>query len=475
MSISAWRGEFDEFLAAWDLAATRPLANFLHFQLAELRERPVIAHLAEHQFLPRFGFPLGVLQLRIDVDRADGNSWALDRSGALALREYAPGARVLAGGWQITSRGLVKHWVGEDEQALGAQRRMLTCSEEHSYLSTGVALHDECPYCGAAPSGSGNQVIRVARGFKTAAWDPPRRARGTELVGTIKVVPPAIGHAMSGEHTDVEIESVPGLRAIHLEGAQLITLNAGEHGSGFHICYRCGYAGSELTRAATGAQNLPPAAQDHSPLWMRRRSQACWTQGALSSFARNRVLLHEETTDALVLDFRGWSADLRAERGALLAWAAGLPHAVGQTLDLDAGDVAASLYPFSDGVGIILHDTAAGGAGHVSELLRGSVARDVLEALRARLYVDDAHNARCMQGCLSCVLSYEAQHLVEVGLDRPRGLALLDALLSGGAITTLEPSPVPADETPTPQRDAEERIARAAARRRGRSRRRSAG
>ena len=65
--------------------------------------------------------------------------------------------------------------------------------------------------------------------------------------------------------------------------------------------------------------------------------------------------------------------------------------------------------------------------------VRGSVARDVLEALRARLYVDDAHNARCIQGCLSCVLSYGAQHLVGVGLDRPRGLALLDALLSGGA------------------------------------------
>ena len=474
-STTAWRGEFDEFLAAWDLAAAGPLANFLHFQLTELRERPVIAHLAEQQFLPRFGFPLGVLQLRIDTGRTDGDSWALDRSGALALREYAPGAKVLAGGRQITSRGLVKHWVGEDEQALGAQRRLLTCSEEHSYLSTGVALHDECPYCGAAPSGSGNQVIRVARGFKTAAWDPPRRARGTELVGTIEVVPPAIGHAMSGERTDVEIESVPGLRATHLEGAQLITLNAGEHGFGFHICYRCGYADSELTRAATGAQNLPTAARDHSPLWMRRRGHACWTQGALSSFARNRVLLHEETTDALVLDFRGWGVDLRAERGALLAWAAGLPHAIGQTLDLDAGDVAAAPYPFSDGVGIILHDTAAGGAGHVSELLRGSVARDVLEALRARLYVDDAHNARCIQGCLSCVLSYGAQHLVGVGLDRPRGLALLDALLSGGGVTVPEPMPVPADGSPAPQRDAEERVARAAARRRGRSRRRSAG
>ncbi len=473
-SIAAWSGEFDEFRTAWDLAETRPLANFLHFQIAELRERPVIAHLAEHQFLPRFGFPLGVLQLRIDVDRTDGDSWALDRSGALALREYAPGAKVLAGGRQITSRGLVKHWVGEDEQSLGAQRRMLTCSEGHSYLSTGVALHDECPYCGAAPSGSGNHVIRVARGFKTAAWDPPRRARGTELVGTIEVVPPAIGHTMSGESRDIEIESVPGLRAVQLEGAQLITLNAGEHGFGFHICYRCGYAGSERTRAATGAQNLPPAARDHSPLWMRRRGRACWTEGQLSSFARNRVLMHEETTDALVLDFRGWGVDLRAERGALLAWAAGLPHAIGQTLDLDAGDVAASPYPFSDGVGIILRDTAAGGAGHVSELLRGSVARDVLEALAARLYVDEAHNSHCIQGCLSCVLSYEVQYLVDGGLDRPRGLALVKALLAGDSVTTPEPSVATAVGTATPQGNADERLARAMARRRGRSSRRGA-
>ena len=100
------------------------------------------------------------------------------------------------------------------------------------------------------------------------------------------------------------------------------------------------------------------------------------------------------------------------------------------------------------------------------------MARDVLEALRARLYVDDAHNARCMQGCLSCVLSYEAQHLVEVGLDRPRGLALLDASLAGDSVTAPEISPAPADGTPTPQRDAEERFARAAVRRRERSRRR---
>ena len=472
-SITAWRGEFDDFLAAWGQAQHKPLANFLHFQLAELRERTVISHLAEHQFLPRFGFPLGVLQLRVDSDRDSDGRWALDRSGALALREYAPGAKVLVGGRQVTSRGLVKHWVGEDEQALGAQRRMLTCSQGHSYLSTDVALYDMCPYCGAEPSGAGNQVIRVARGFKTAAWDPPRRARGTELVGTIEVVPPVMGHAMSGDQTRFDIESVPGLRALHLEGARLISLNAGDDGFGFHICYRCGYAGSERARGEAGARNLPPAARDHSPLWMRRRNRACWTQGELSSFARNRILMHEETTDALVLDVRGWGADLRLEPGALLAWTAGLPHAVGKTLDLDAGDVAAARYPMSDGMGIIIRDTAAGGAGHVSELLRGSVLRDALEALRDRLYVDAAHDGRCRSGCLSCVLSYEAQHLVEAGLNRRRGLELLDALLSGSVPG--DPVPAPTTERGTaPELDSDERIARAASRRQRRSRRRAA-
>lgn len=468
-AIAEWREELNAFLAAWEQADGRPLANFLHFQLEELRNRQVISHLADRQFLPRFGFPLGVLQLRVDDGRTESGHWNLGRSGALALREYAPGAKVLVGGRQITSRGVVKDWVGEDEQALGAQRRMLTCSEGHVYLSTGVVLHEECPYCGAAAGGSGYEVLRVARGFRTAAWDPPRRARGSEIVGAVEVVPPPIEHAMSGDRTDVEIDSVPGVRLTHLEGAQLITLNAGEQGFGFHICYRCGYAGSERTRSAIGAHDLPGPAQYHSPLWMLRQGVSCWKPGTLAPFARNRVLLHDETTDALLLDFRNWGFDLRAEPGAWLAWTAGLPHAVGRILDLDAGDVAALPYPLSGGMGILLYDVAAGGAGHVSELLQGSVIRDVLDALRERLFVDEAHNARCMHGCLSCVLSYEAQRFAGTNLDRRRGVELLDALLTSSKTATPSSSPTMNGDG-LRVASVSERLANAAARRQRRSR-----
>lgn len=429
-AVQIWRDEYQSFLDAWEDASDRVQANFVHFQLEELNNRDVIGFLAEHQFLPRFGFPLGVLQLRVD-DRQSDSGWQLARSGALALREYAPGAKVLVSGRQVTSRGLVKTWVSEGEQTLGALRVLLQCNRGHSYLATPVDRQEDCPFCGAPPTGSGADVIEVSRGFRTAAWDPPRRARTSELVGETEVVPPGIEEDVSGASFNFDVPDVPGLQGRYLEGAELLTLNKGEEGHGFHICYRCGYAGAERKGNARGGRDLPAQAESHPPLWMNRRGRPCWRQGTLSSFARNQVLLHREATDLLVLDFRECGIDLGADWMAARAWAAGLPHAIGETLNIDANDIASALYPFRDGMGILLYDTASGGAGHVAELQRRGLLREVLTALRQRLFVNEAHHARCSHGCLECVLSFGAQRLFHDGLNRPRGLALLDALRAG--------------------------------------------
>lgn len=426
-----WRDEYETFLDAWKGASDRPQANFIHFQLEELNSRDVIGFLAEHQFLPRFGFPLGVLQLRVD-DRHSDSGWHLARSGALALREYAPGAKVLVGGRQVTSRGLVKTWTNEGEQALGAHRVLLQCNSGHSYLATPTGRQEDCPFCGALPTGSGADVIEVSRGFRTAAWDPPRRARTTEIVGETEVVPPGIEEDVSGASLSFDVPDVPGLQGRFLEGAELLTLNKGEEGHGFYICYTCGYSGAERKRNARGGRDLPAEANSHPPLWMNRRGGPCWRQGTSSSFARNQVLLHREATDLLVLDFRNCGINLGGDWMAARAWAAGFPHAIGETLNIDASDIAAALYPFRDGLGILLYDTASGGAGHVAELQRSGLLLQVLRALRQRLFVNEAHHSHCSHGCLECILSFGVQRLFHEGLNRPRGLELLDSLLSGG-------------------------------------------
>ena len=468
LAMQIWRHEYQTFLDEWMDAIERPQANFIHFQLEELNNRDVIGLLAEHQFLPRFGFPLGVLQLRVD-DRQSDSGWQLARSGALALREYAPGAKVLVGGRQVTSRGLVKTWVDQGAQALGALRVLFQCNNGHSYLAAPVGREEDCPFCGAPPTGSGADVIEVSRGFRTAAWDPPRRARTTELVGETEVVPPGIEEDVSGASFNFNVPDLPGLQGRYLEGAELLTLNKGEEGHGFHICYRCGYAGAERKSSTRGRLELPTHAESHPPLWMNRRGRPCWKQDTTSSFARNQVLLHREATDLLVLDFQNCGIDLGADWMATRAWAAGLPHAIGETLNIDASDVASTLYPFRDGMGILLYDTASGGAGHVAELQRGSLLFEVLTALRQRLFVDEAHHARCLQGCLECVLSFGAQRLFGDGLNRPRGLVLLDALLSGSPVQGPRRNRAPAEREPRQEvsvLSSAERIARARERKR---------
>ncbi len=454
-ALEEWHRDYEAFRHMWletsadssDLETTRRVANFAYYQIKELCDRNVIEELANHRFLPRFGFPIGVLQLRVDDDRTSRSRrrrvqpWRLQRAGLIGLREYAPGCTVLAGGWRIMSRGLVKHWNGNDEQSLGAQRRLVTCVNGHDYL-TAASQEALCPYCAAAPNpGTGFQVLTVHNGFRTAAWDPPRRARGAEAFEFHETDPPFIDQTMSGEGKEVRLRTTQDITATYYESARILALNKGKAGHGFHICYRCGYAESESKPKATALPELPQQSRKHAPLWMRRRTKACDPSGN-PPFARKQVLLHEEITEALTLDFGGWSSLLLHEPETLNTWVAGLPHAVAETLDIDTSAVAAVPYPFFKGSGILLYDTAPGGAGHVREMLSDYLMTTVLKTLRNRLFIDEDHHRTCRRGCLSCILDYGAAH-ASVPIDRRLGLQRLDAMLDGLPVPTEEPNPTP--------------------------------
>jgi Lhr-like helicase len=83
------------------------------YQLKAQLCRTVIEALAEEQFLPRFGFPIGVHRLVVKVPSpganrgrpglVDDDSLKLERSALLSLSEYVPGSRLLAGGKVVTS------------------------------------------------------------------------------------------------------------------------------------------------------------------------------------------------------------------------------------------------------------------------------------------------------------------------------------------------------------------------------------
>lgn len=71
-----------------------------------------IEALADGQYLPRYGFPVGLQRLAVwtpDAKRPQSvreeDRYRLERSGMLALREYAPGATLVVGGNVVRCRG----------------------------------------------------------------------------------------------------------------------------------------------------------------------------------------------------------------------------------------------------------------------------------------------------------------------------------------------------------------------------------
>jgi len=118
-AIENWRKDYDYLLSAWYGADQKAQANAIRYQLTALYDITLIEGLADHQFLPHYGFPIGVHKLRViapDSDHPgrvrDEDQYRLERGSLLALREYVPGSQLLVGGKQVTSHGLLKHWSG---------------------------------------------------------------------------------------------------------------------------------------------------------------------------------------------------------------------------------------------------------------------------------------------------------------------------------------------------------------------------
>ena len=117
-AVRSWNEDYERLRQAWNEAveeSKKPNANAIRYQLKLLWELTVIEALSDRQFLPSYGFPIGVQKLQVivpdgkDLEKARvEDQFRLERAGMLALGEYVPGSQLLAGGKLVTSHGLLK-------------------------------------------------------------------------------------------------------------------------------------------------------------------------------------------------------------------------------------------------------------------------------------------------------------------------------------------------------------------------------
>jgi DEAD/DEAH box helicase domain-containing protein len=448
-AVNDWRGDYEALLNAWrDIsengvgsrqASPRAQANMLHYQGRALYETTVIEAFADRQFLPRYGFPIGMQKLRvIRPDEKKPNrireedQYRLERSGLLALREYVPGSQLLVGGRLITSHGLLKHWTGAElDNYIGLRGRYAECQNGHTYYQIAEELGD-CTICDKPAAGNPRSMLLPKHGFTSAAWDPPRLSSDVEKVGAIERATITFARgAGKADLSDDQFAGIKGLSARYREAGEILVYNAGDQNKGFAICLQCGYADSEKHMAPG---ELPGGFKTHARLTAVTDRFPCWGQTHTPPL-RNQTLAARETTDVLLLTFSGQLGSHAKDQKLMQTLGYALQIAGARLLELDTrelGVMAAYAEEFGDGVGAVVYDNTPGGAGHVRELFTRN--RDWLESAKETLFVSEIHDARCETACLDCLLTFDAQEAMHKGLLQRRiTYGVLKDLLEGGA------------------------------------------
>ena len=469
--IEAWKQEFDRLADAWKSAVSageKRLANRIRFQLRSLATETVISALADAGFLPRYGFPIGLLTLQVQGEvrgETRGRSrYRLERSGVLALSEYVPGATLVAGGRTIVSRGLLKHWTGE---AVNKEPDLLgtlgTCANGHAY-TWAAPRPVPCPFCGCAPA-TQRSVIFPRHGFRAADWERPRPVSRFDDLGVTETVLVSPTASTSAETRSIQaFAGIAGLRATYIENGELLIWNAGRADRGFAICLRCGYSEPETHPLGDGRENLPGRFAHHDRIDAESpgRKNWCWRKEEEAPVLRHHILAARQRTDFFGLDM---SEVARRPLSGVEAFT--LAHALkrvgAEYLELDSRELGALAAPGAHGFVPYVFDAAAGGSGHVHELgMR--LGRDWLSRARTLLRGEnpELHDRSCRRACLDCLLSFETSHALD-RLDRAQALRILEALLDGTPFPsggpTQEQVPRSSGATP-PRRSDSDRISR---------------
>jgi len=408
--VSDWKLEYAGIVSEWERLSNeaspdRRAMNYLALQGRAMWETMVIEELAARRFLPRYGFPIGVQSLtspQYGYSNRNSDHVRLQRAGIVAVSEYVPGSVVLAGGRYFESHGIRRSYRADEQTPFGPRVWKYRCHNGHIwYLRLKAHSENLCPVadCKTPAAAAPSEMLLVRYGYSTAKWDPPAWSGKADKVGNTSVS--TMAFVERTQHLYPSFADLPGLEARLCEDGEVLVDNDGEHHFGFAVCTDCGYADSERYAGGKGAVKLPSGFPTHTPL--QSDSGHCWQKGA-APVLRNQMLAARHETDLLQLRFPGATPEVITTLGHALRVSAS------QMLELDAREIGVTV----EGEYVRLFENAAGGSGHMAELVR--LGRAWFEHARSILVGTPSHSETCHSACLGCILTSLSQADADRGL-----------------------------------------------------------
>ncbi|MDR1688902.1 MAG: DEAD/DEAH box helicase [Clostridiales bacterium] len=349
------------------------------------KKTDLIDFLVRSGVLPKYGFPVDVVELKPNALNDTKQSVELQRDLQLGISEYAPGAEVVADGYIYRSRYITKD-------------RRKTADWELYYTA-------ECPQC------------KITNFSKKPIESITCVACGTIIDSGIKEnIEPRKGFVVGGDASDIvpagsrkplkyhrgDIIYLGDTERHDLDssafrfGDKQIILQSTENDSlmiscdaEFSVCGYCGYTKSRKE-------------QKKWDYVVEERHKTSYGHDCSNTKLYPYQLSHIFKTDVVQLTFSE-NADLNTMRSVMYA----LLRAASQVLDIEGTDINGCLYASKGNVqySIILYDSVPGGAGHIHRIADDwSVFQSVI-----RKAYDICSQCECSPSCYKCLRDYYNQ------------------------------------------------------------------
>lgn len=374
-------------------------AKAVDYSINTLVRQNLLTYLPRVNLLPKYGFPVDTVELQTTFSNA-GKQFNLSRDLQLAISDYAPGASVIAGGYEWTSGGLRTI----PERAVPNYHWAQCPHCEHIETSTTPLADDTvCSRCDAPlPIRSDRQMTHPIFGF--IAQRSTRRAR---------MVPPSsrwnrvefVRDFGDVNATRTYHEETPEEHAAHVETAswkrtEMGIMEQGPQKRGFKVCERCGYATNE---AKYPKQHTNPRNGRHCTGRLEVKTLGHFFQTDIATISIPSCRDH---------DFEPW-------RSALYA----LIEASSELLEINRDDLNGTIAIWQDRPTMVLYDTVPGGAG-----ISQKIFEHMPEVATAALKRVQQCSCGIDTSCYQCLRSYSNQRYHEE-LRREDAIRLLSELV----------------------------------------------
>ncbi|MEA4899804.1 MAG: DEAD/DEAH box helicase [Christensenellaceae bacterium] len=349
------------------------------------KKTDLIDFLVRSGALPKYGFPVDVVELKPNALNDTKQNVELQRDLQLGISEYAPGAEVVADGNIYRSRYIAKD-------------RRKTADWELYYTA-------ECPQC---------QIVNFS---KKPVDSAPCVACGTTIdSGWHKNIEPRKGFVVGNDPNDIVPAGSRKPRKYHRGDIIYLgdterhelgvnTFRFGDHqvvlqstandslmiscDTEFNVCSYCGYAKSRKE-------------SNNYSFVVEERHKASFGRECSNTKLYPYRLSHVFKTDVVQLMFSD-----NADFGTMLSVMYALLRASSQVLDIESTDISGCLYAARGNVqySIILYDSVPGGAGHIHRI---AADENVFQNVIRRAY-EICSECVCSPSCYKCLRDYYNQ------------------------------------------------------------------